>query len=227
MEAVYEEFLNTIRDQQNLETGDVPTVVPASASTWPRNKTTDISWGGAYSIIAGWLLTHYNNHWVAEQHWPTLTLYMDGLLAASRREQPQERSPLPDFYGPGDWCAEAPRKVATPATGHEMAAFNFILACDAMVLMGTEIFGANAAAVAKYRKLAVDLRGVFHTRFYNPAAGTYGENPAVLQSLAVAPLALGHTVPPPLYAQIVAGLVNHISPVGRISPWGLSVPSIC
>eukprot|EP01049_Picozoa_sp_SAG25_P002444 SAG25_NODE_127_length_14564_cov_227.509713_11_plen_272_part_00 len=89
MEATYEEFLNTIRDQQNPETGDVPAVVPENPSHWPRNRTTDISWSGAYPIIAGWLITHYNNRRVAERHWPTLTLYMDGLLAASRHEYPQ------------------------------------------------------------------------------------------------------------------------------------------
>ena len=102
----------------------------------------------------------------------------------------------------------APRKVATHATGHELAALSFIVACDAMALTGWKIH-AGAAVVAKYRELAVELRGVFHRRFYNPAAGTYGENRAVLQSLTVAPLALGDTVLEAIYAPIVAGLVNN------------------
>lgn len=163
MQGVFEEFLLTIRDNQNAA-GDVPGVVPGTTVPPParaglrtgqqayavgtesfamvtrvtnsRGKKTDISWSAAYPLITAWLLKHYNNKRVVERHWPALVEFMDGLLVAASNQTECGGPCLPTFFTWGDWCAVEARSKATPGTGPILAGFNYITALDAMVEMG-------------------------------------------------------------------------------------------
>lgn len=164
MQGVFEEFLQTIRDNQD-PAGDVPGVVPATSvpppawgagrpeyaagresftiispvtagEQWTRDAKTDISWSAAYPLITAWLLKHYNNLRVVERHWPSLVEYMDGLLEAASNQTECGGPCLPTFFKWGDWCAVEARSTATPSTGPILAGFNYIAALDAMVEMG-------------------------------------------------------------------------------------------
>eukprot|EP01043_Picozoa_sp_COSAG02_P022257 COSAG02_NODE_1152_length_14201_cov_9.055595_5_plen_211_part_00 len=91
-------------------------------------------------------------------------------------------------------CAVESRKIATPGTGPELAAFNFILSLDAMAEMATTI--GDEGNHSHYQQLSISMRSAFHTAFYNTTMQRYGSGPdasgeSLLQSLNVAPLALG------------------------------------
>jgi hypothetical protein len=94
----------------------------------------------------------------------------------------------------GDWCAVEPRALASPGTGPELAAFNFLLSVDAMADMALAL-GKTADAV-QYESLSASLRRVFLSRFYNatsksfPGTGSNSSSKLELQSLTAAPLAL-------------------------------------
>eukprot|EP00040_Diaphanoeca_grandis_P015233 m.77460 g.77460 ORF g.77460 m.77460 type:complete len:1094 (-) comp25018_c0_seq1:43-3324(-) len=211
MAGIYTEFLNTIRDNQNGE-GDVPGVVPPKGP--PRKETetlkaagkkTDISWSAAYPLITAWMYEYYADTRVIVDHFPTLELYVDGLYEAATSRP----GGLPDFFTWGDWCAVEARATNTPGTGPELAAFNFIAAVDAMEKMAGVI--GNMTAQKKYTAMQEKLRPVFHQRFYNASSGAYGGKAIELQSLTVAPLALGNTIPENLTSKVIGALVDDIT----------------
>eukprot|EP01052_Picozoa_sp_SAG31_P071002 SAG31_NODE_29895_length_388_cov_1.017301_1_plen_128_part_11 len=101
---------------------------------------------------------------------------------------------IPAFWTWGDWCAVESRAIATPGTGPELAAFNFILSLDAMAEMAATI--GDASNHSHYQQLSVSMRSAFHAAFFNTTMQRYGSGhdasgESLLQSLNVAPLALG------------------------------------
>jgi hypothetical protein len=82
-----------------------------------------------------------------------------------------EPGQLADFFACGDWCAVGSRGEVTPSTGPPLAAFNWLLSLDAMVAM-SELTGNNTG-VAYYQGLSIQMRKVWHERFYNSTAGMY------------------------------------------------------
>eukprot|EP01051_Picozoa_sp_SAG22_P007812 SAG22_NODE_564_length_9060_cov_41.744225_4_plen_168_part_01 len=160
MASVYTYYLQTILDSQH-PSGDIPSAVPirnwreSQAGPSPRNASwtvpavelgpdpTDISWTVAYPLIVRWMLKFYGDTRIVKTHYVSLKRYTDGLLARAA-----ESSVLPIEFRWGDWCAIETREVATMATGAPMAAFNYILAIDAM---GERAHvGGNASDVARY-----------------------------------------------------------------------------
>jgi hypothetical protein len=194
MASVYTEYLNSIRDDESLQNGNVPGSTPADTSSFPHGAVTsapasghtDISWSSAYPLIAHWVLAYYGDEAVVLDHWPTLNRYMDGLM---------EGVPgVPSFWTWGDWCAVESRAVATPGTGPELAAFNFILSVDAMADMATAI--GDSGNATKWHGLSKTMRSAFHTAFFNESMQRYGNGhlasgELLVQSLNAAPLALG------------------------------------
>ena len=85
------------------------------------------------------------------------------------------------------------RSIATPGTGPELAAFNFLLSVDAMADMATAI--GKTADAERYEKIGKQLRDVFHAQYYNAAKKMYGSDELELQSLNAAPLALEERTP--------------------------------
>jgi hypothetical protein len=90
------------------------------------------------------------------------------------------------------------------ATGPALAAFKFIMACDAMATMATalsksiSIIATDAAAVGNvanaYRTLATSNRAIWHAQYWNVTHGMYGyvsENGRTIQALSAAALTLG------------------------------------
>ena len=90
-------------------------------------------------------------------------------------------------------CAVEARSLATPGTGPEAAAFNFLLSVDAMAHMAN-VLGLKED-YASYTELSTKLRPVFHRRFYNASSGTYGQRALEIQTLTAAPLALDSGYP--------------------------------
>jgi hypothetical protein len=118
------EYLKTIRDDQGLQNGNVPGAVPSFKSPFPRGPDlliarsgaaasppatsdradgrapdgggghTDISWSAAYPLITHWVLKYYGDEAVVKEHWPTLNLYMNGLMEGTEG--------IPAFWTWGD-----------------------------------------------------------------------------------------------------------------------------
>eukprot|EP01047_Picozoa_sp_COSAG01_P010347 COSAG01_NODE_435_length_17065_cov_46.870977_15_plen_283_part_00 len=210
---MYEEYLNTIRDGQSNITGDVPTACPTKTPKVLQSTTTgkfhDLSWTAAYPLIAGWIYKYYGSLTAIRDHWPSLVKYIDGVT------QSGTGSPhgLPTSSQFGDWCAVAARTVSRKATGPELAAFNYILSLDSMASMAGAI-GDNAAA-AKYTNLAQTMRVAFHAVFFNSTSQRYGNsNELLIQSLNVAPLALGGNATAGIEQALVSKLHSDIEQRG-------------
>ncbi|EDQ88845.1 uncharacterized protein MONBRDRAFT_25968 [Monosiga brevicollis MX1] len=205
-QALHEQFLRSIADAQ-LPSGDVPGVVPSTNNVGETaaSKATDISWSAAYVLIADFVYQMYGDLTIAAELYDSLHAYLNNLNALATTEP----GGLADFFTWGDWCPFQARALATPATGPELAAFNWILSLDAMARLSSAL-GESGNASA-YAALASRARGAFHARFFNASAGLYnGGYDMDAQTLTAAPLALGATIPTALHASVVESYVSNV-----------------
>ena len=71
------------------------------------------------------------------------------------------------------------------------------------------------STASNYTAIGARLRKVFHSRFYNSSTSMYGANPLLAQSLTVAPLALGNTVPGAEMPHVLLALATNIGDQGN------------
>jgi hypothetical protein len=194
--------------------GRAPTSTPAFGQSSNGN---DISWSAAYPIDAVFLLRYYGDLATVREHWPNLMLYMDGQLRVANgpnfdnstsrvREFPLNwlffstnsmlclllgngKQGLPDFYYWGDWCAVQPRANATPGTGPEAAAANFLMALRSMVEIGIAV--GDHANAARYNTTWAKLVPLYERRFWNDTLQTWASDSMELQTLTALSLAAG------------------------------------
>lgn len=223
MAQIYTNYLQMIEDDQQpagaKHPGDLLGVVPSKhkaleSSSESASGMTDISWSAAYPLIARWVLRYYGDVRPAARHWKSMKIFVDQLTEYASSHCTQG---LADYFTWGDWCPVESRKLATPGTGPELAAFNYILSLDAMAEMAT-ILDADpsvdlpglAADAARYTALAKKFRPIFHDRFFNASVNAYGARELELQSLTVAPLALGGVVPESKLPAVINSLSNDV-----------------
>ena len=197
--SIYSRYLSQIRDSQSMtgsNRGFVASRVPGRApSTIPAfgrdSNGNDISWSAAYPLDAGFLLRYYGDLASVTEHWPALMLYMDSQLRVANAPTYANSTSrgLPDFYYWGDWCAVEPRVNATPGTGPQAAAANFLLALRAMVEIGKAV--GDSTNTARYKDTLAKLVPIFHTRFWNISLGTWASDPMEIQTLTALSLAAG------------------------------------
>jgi|EP01043_Picozoa_sp_COSAG02_P016870 alpha-L-rhamnosidase len=160
-----------------------------------KGAMADLSWTAAFPLITSWLYKYYADTYPIMKHWDSLKKYMDGVHDQASKDP----GGLPAFWTWGDWCAVEARAIATPATGPELAAFNYILGLDAMVTMADAVGEKEDAE--KYKSLGTSMRVAFKEAFYNATLDRYAprgneaDNELLLQSLNVAPLAMAGSRP--------------------------------
>eukprot|EP01052_Picozoa_sp_SAG31_P001943 SAG31_NODE_65_length_28565_cov_8.402914_24_plen_486_part_00 len=197
--SIYSRYLSQIRDSQltaGPNKGFTASRVPGRASTntpafGQSSNGLDVSWNAAYPLDAEFLLRYYGDLASVAEHWPSLMLYMDGQLrVANGPTYANSTSPgLPDNWYWGDWCAIEPRTAATPGTGPQAAAANFLMALRSMVEIGIAI--GDTTNAERYNYTLGSLIPVFHRRFWNRSLGTWASDPRELQTLTVLSLAAG------------------------------------
>jgi alpha-L-rhamnosidase len=194
---MYEMFLDTIRAEQSVETGNLPVNVPAHSP----GKPMDISWTAAYPLIAHWLWQYYGDLGVVREHWPTLKLFVDGQRAQMKG------TGVPNFFNFGDWCAIESRAVCTPNTGPPAAAANYILSVEAMGAMAQAL--GEDADHAKYISWLDTYRTEYHDTYYNAALESYGKTDLEIQTMSA--VALGASaVPPGKQSDVIGALIADI-----------------
>lgn len=185
MSPIYRHYLQLLTDDQNAQ-GDLPGAAPGSAG----GRVTDISWTAAYPLIASWLWEHYTDTGPASDHIKSLEKFVNFLHdQAVAKKRPHD---IADFFIWGDWCAVESRALATPTTGPELAAFNYILSLDAMATMCDAI---QSSCAANFSTLAQKARPNFFTLYHNTSTNLFGPSALDVQTLTAAPLALGNTIP--------------------------------
>ena len=221
--GIFSRFLSQIRDSQLTKGGNegfVAGVVPAHTSSatpsfGQRSSGLDISWTAAYALNAGWLLRYYGDVASVTEHWPSLMRWADGQLrvAASPSYESNSTSPgLPDFYTWGDWCAAESRADATPGTGPQLAAANFLMALKSMAEIGAAV--GDAANAQKYNDTYAKLLPIFDKRFWNSTTETWASDPLELQTLTAVTLGAG-VGSPSKRAKAVAALDRDITARGN------------
>ena len=217
-----------IQDTQHPTDGDVAPVAPVPVkftkgpdkdelikvgSRMPRlgkGAMADLSWTAAFPLITSWLYKYYADTYPITKHWASLKKYMDGV----HDQASSSPGGLPAFWTWGDWCAVEARAIATPATGPELAAFNYILGLDAMVTMADAVGEKDDAE--KYKALGASMRVAFKEAFYNTTLRRYApqsnqaDNELLLQSLNVAPLAMAGSRPDVAASLGIDGLVSKL-----------------
>jgi alpha-L-rhamnosidase len=197
--GIYSRYLSQIRDSQSVTgpnkgfvasrvPGRAPSTIPAFGLSANGN---DVSWSAAYPLDASFLLRYYGDLASVAEHWPTLMLYMDSQLRVANGPTYDNSTSrgLPDFYYWGDWCAVEPRAKATPGTGPQAAAANFLMALRAMVEIGIGV--GDSANAARYNTTWSELVPRFHRRFWNASLGTWASDTMELQTLTALSLAAG------------------------------------
>jgi alpha-L-rhamnosidase len=170
--------------------GDLPPFVPGQMI----GPAVDISWTSAFPLLVYGMYQNYGDVDIVEKHYSAMCKYMGNL----RKLAKHYRLKVPIFYQYGDWCSNQSRKKATPATGPPLAAFHYILACDAMAIMA-RVVGADGNGT-HWEMEAATSRLYWRNNhvWYDKRRGLYGydaETGFAVQTMTAAPLAMGHVIP--------------------------------
>jgi alpha-L-rhamnosidase len=182
--------------------GDVPPFVPGHVTP----PVTDISWTSAFPLLTYGMYQHYGDVDIVLKHYSAMSKYMVNLERAAKHFHRD----VPNFYQYGDWCSNQSRKKATPHTGPPLAAFHYILACDAMAVMSRAIFQSKKAD--SWEDKANRARTFWHGG-YNEEHGLYGyesENGFAVQTMTAAPLAMGNVIPLELHKSVLRNLAASV-----------------
>ena len=133
MGPVHEAFMQTIEDNQNAVTGDVPYVVPQPWRTTPgkAGSCNDIAWTSAYPQITAMQYEYYGNTRTLARTFPSLVKYTENLISNSSASDTHEGLAVCDFFndwlcGNGQSCCTQPGSASCPV-GAEMGGFNYVL----------------------------------------------------------------------------------------------------
>ena len=225
---LFANFLRIIADEQGHGTKyplDFPNVVPvvvasknqqASFKSHQNNQAygiNDVSWTAAFPVILDWMWKHYGDRRIVEEMYDTSKSYVDWLHTEALH---QLNSSTVSFYQFGDWCSNQSREIATDSTGPPAAAFNYILAVDAMADMA-EVVGHEADS-DRYRALGQQLRLEWHSKYYNKHHGLYGyeaEDGFAVQTLSTAPLSMKNVIPDTVIKRVVTNLENDVQSIRK------------
>lgn len=227
---LFANFLFIIADEQGHNTKfpkDFPGVVPVVvASSGEHNRIGkslkgqpyqygigDVSWTAAFPIILNWMWKHYGDRRIVEELYPTSKEFVDFL---HKEALLQLNSSLVSYYEWGDWCSNQSRIVARDSTGPPAAAFNYILALDAMADMAAVLDRDNDHR--HYRSLGQEVRYEWHKAYYNSQHGLYGyaaEDGFAAQTLTTAPLAMEDVIPRDVFDKVVKNLKHDVESIRK------------
>ena len=147
MGAVHTAFLQTITDNANPTSGDVPVVVPGGGKG--PGQCQDVAWTTAYPALSAFQHTYYGDARVAARHWPALQKYTANLVTNAAAQAPGR---LPVCSSFKDWlwagaCTGAPAGSSCPV-GQEMAGFSYVVGLRAMAAMAATVPPVNVCASA-------------------------------------------------------------------------------
>ncbi|MEN8652067.1 glycoside hydrolase family 78 protein [Streptomyces sp. 21So2-11] len=191
-------WLGDLADSQ-LADGHLPVIVPSSG--WGYHQLgPSPEWTTVYPFLVREMYRVYGDERVAQEHWPTLTLYLDWEL--SRLRDGLAVTALGDFLPPGS-DGLPPEDTRLTATAYLYRALLHTAE------MG-EVLGEGATA-KRYRAAAADLKSAFNAAFLDTKAGHYrtAKDPEYRQTSNAIPLAFG-LVPDSARASVAASLVADV-----------------
>ena len=197
---LYEKWMNDIQDTQRPD-GNLCDVAPAY---WPFYNP-NVTWPSAYVVIPGTLYRQYADRRVLESHYASQKKWMDYHAQFIR-----DGITAKDSYG--DWCVppEKPNLVhsndpARRTPGDLLATAYYVY--DLRLMAGYAAILGRSDEARQLSVRADAMARAFQKKFFNAAAGQYGNGS---QTSQVLPLAFG-IVPPDLRQKVFAGLVENIT----------------
>ena len=179
----------------------------STLSVWHRRRLLDC----CLSIILNWMWKHYGDRRIVEELYPTSKEFVDFLHEEALL---QLNSSLVSYYQWGDWCSNQSRIVARDSTGPPAAAFNYILALDAMADMAAVLDRDNDHR--HYRSLGQEVRYEWHKAYYNSQHGLYGyaaQDGFAVQTLTTAPFAMEDVIPRDVFDKVVKILKHDVESI--------------
>lgn len=168
--ALYTKWLNDIRDSQTPE-GAIPDVAPAYWNYYSDNMT----WPGAYIMIADMLYRRFGNAQVLIDHYPSMKKWMDYM----RTRYMKDNIVTKDKYG--DWCVPPEslemirsRDSLRTTDGALLATAYYYRLLQHMVFFAWMLDKGKDAR--EFVALAADIRQAFNKKFFNPQRNYYANN---------------------------------------------------
>ncbi|PUZ30178.1 alpha-L-rhamnosidase [Chitinophaga costaii] len=167
---LYAKWLQDLEDTQTPE-GSLPDVAPSYWKIYSDNMT----WPGAFIIIANMLYEQYGDDAPIRQHYPAMKKWMTYMQQHYMKDYILTK----DTYG--DWCVppESPEMILSkdPAriTPGEFLGTSFYYHLLQHMQRFARLSGQDAD-VAAYAALAAKVKDAFHHKFYHAAQGFYANN---------------------------------------------------
>jgi alpha-L-rhamnosidase len=187
--AAYTSFILQIHDSQDPVTGSTQDCVPWYGRGF---QPSDPAWGAAYTLLADWLGTYYDDSVIFERHYAGLTAHLDSLIkmAQGGLVPGGPNDPHPGVHGGvdgllafgpySDWCPPTGCvECGDPRT--DPSGYNSALVSSFYYLKQLRIVSRYArllghpADEAKYKKVAEAAADSFVRHFYNDANKTFAE----------------------------------------------------
>ena len=168
--ALYAKWLDDIRDSQT-PAGAIPDVAPAFWNYYSDNMT----WPGAYILIANMLYERFGDARPIARHYPYMKKWMQYMQTKYMKDYILTK----DKYG--DWCVP-PESLEMIRSRDSMRTTDGALIATAYYyrLLGHMIFFAmitrQESDIASYRSLAEKIRQAFNQKFFNRQRNCYANN---------------------------------------------------
>lgn len=166
----YAKWLDDIEESQTPE-GAIPDVAPAFWNYYSDNMT----WPGAYILVADMLHRQYGDARPIIKHYPSMRKWMNYM----RTKYMKDYIVTKDKYG--DWCVppESLQIIRTSDTTRTTRGELIATAYYYKLLEYMQKFAKMANAepdVAAYQQLAINVRDAFHKKFFNKQKNWYDNN---------------------------------------------------
>lgn len=168
--SLYTKWLDDIQDAQR-ETGSIPDVAPNYWDAYNDNMT----WPGAYVIIAGMLYDQYGDIKPIRDHYDSMKKWMDYMKGKFLVDNIMTR----DVYG--DWCLppESPELIHSQdperRTDGPLIGTAFYYQIANIMSRFASLLG-KTADVEYFAAQAEEVKKAFNEKFFNTDAGYYGNN---------------------------------------------------
>ena len=165
--ALYAKWLDDIQQAQTAE-GAIPDVTPAYWNYYSDNVT----WPGAYILIAEMLYHQFGDQQVLVKHYPSMKKWMDYM----RGKYLKNNILTKDKYG--DWCVPPEdlkmikSQDSTRTTNGQLIAtayYYWLL----QIMKNFAVITGNKNDTLTYVKLSADIKDAFNKKFFKADAGLY------------------------------------------------------
>jgi alpha-L-rhamnosidase len=168
MAGAYTAFISLINDSQDPVSGNVQDCVPWYGH---GHSQADPAWGSAYTFIADWVGTYYDDDAIFKRHYTGIKAHLEALRTQATADN---ANGLLTFSWWGDWCPPSGCRLSKDHRNSALvSSFMYLKQIRIMAKMAG-ILGHSADA-DEYKSLDMNVSAAFTKAFYNPTTHIWNE----------------------------------------------------